>query len=298
MKSVMVLIAIALVGCNDVCDPSEGVLCTVVGTGKAGLSGDGLDARTAALYTPMDVTVGPDGRLFVVDWNNHRIRAVNADGTIETVAGSGLLGDGPPGPALEADFNHPTNVEFDDQGRMWVAAWHNSRIRRVDLVRGVLEDVCGTGARAYVGDGGPIEDAALDLPAGLAFDPDGNLVVVDQANQVLRRIDLTDGTITRIAGQCIVRNSGCESGDTPAQCPGTDKHSCDMDACSEPCEGGFGGDGGDAMEARFSMPFGQAADPAGRVAMDEAGNIFLADTRNHRIRRVTPEGAIDRLMSR
>lgn len=292
MKRLVILGVVAsLVGCGGFCEPSEGTLCTVAGTGDPGLSGDGLDARTADLYQPMDVTVGPDGRLFVVDWNNHRIRAVDEDHTIETVAGTGLLGDGPPGPALEADFNHPTNVTFDAEGRMWVAAWHNSRIRVVDLETGVLDDVCGTGARSYSGDDGPASMAVLDLPASVTFDASGNLIVVDQANQVLRRIN-TDGTIERIAGQCIVEGSGCESGETPAQCPGSDKHSCDMEMCGRPCEGGFAGDGGDAMQARFSMPFGQSADPAGRLAIDADGNMVLADTRNHRVRRIGTDGVI------
>lgn len=295
--------ALALLGCNSYCEPSEGTVCTVVGLGSAGFSGDGADARAAELYQPMDVTVGPDGRLFVVDWNNHRIRAVDQEThVIDTVAGTGLLGDGPPGPVLEADFNHPTNVIFDSLGRMWIAAWHNSRIRRVDLAAGVLEDMCGTGGRAYVGDGGPAENAVLDLPAGLAFDADGDLIVVDQANQVLRRINLsTDGTIERIAGQCLVVNNACAEGDTPVQCEGTDKYSCDPAACfrdcdgmrcAQPCSQGFGGDGGDALSARFAMPFGQSADPAGRIALDADGNIYLADTRNHRIRRIGTDGIV------
>ncbi len=293
--------ALALVGCKSYCEPSEGTICTVAGLGSWGYSGDGADAREAELYQPMDVTIGPNDDIFIVDWNNHRIRAVDSEThVIETVAGTGLLGDGPPGPALEADFNHPTNVEFDNQGRMWVAAWHNSRVRRVDLARGVLEDVCGTGGRAYAGDGGPAATAVLDLPAGLAFDGAGNLIIVDQANQVLRRIT-PDGTIDRIAGQCLVVNNACSPGDTPVQCGSTDKYSCDAAACFRdcdgmpcpaPCEQGFAGDGGPALEARFAMPFGQSADPAGRVAIDDEGNIYLADTRNHRIRRIGTDGII------
>lgn len=282
---------------NTPCDPESGVICTSVGLGSAGFSGDGADAQDAELYLPMDVTVGPDGRLFVVDWNNHRIRAVNAEGVIETVAGSGLLGDGPVGPALEGDFNHPTNVIFDPQGRMWIAAWHNSRIRRVDFTTGMLEDVCGTGGRSYNGDEGPALTAVLDLPAGIAFDPDGNLLFVDQANQVIRRIIEPmsgTGTIERVAGQCLV--DACGADEVPTLCPGSQKYSCTMAsnpaACSGPCQPGFSGDGGPALEARFAMPFGQSADPAGRLALDAAGNMYLADTRNHRIRRIGTDGVV------
>src|SRR5690606_36211308 len=119
---------------------------------------------------------------------------------------------------------------------------------------------------------------------------EGNLIVVDQANQVVRRLN-TDGTIARIAGQCIVVD-GCPEGGTPTQCPGTDKWSCDMELCGRPCQPAYGGDGGPALEARFAMPFGQSADPAGRVALDADGNIYLADTRNHRIRRIGTDGIV------
>ena len=182
---------------------------------------------------------------------------------------------------------------FDLPGRMYIAAWHNSRIRRMDLGTGALEDVCGTGGRAYAGDGGPALAAVLDLPAGLAFDPDGNLLVVDQANQVIRRI-AGDGMIHRVAGVCVVDE--CAPGATPTACPGTDKFSCTMgedpSVCMNPCQPAFGGDGGPALEARFSMPFGQSADPAGRIAVALDGTMYLADTRNHRIRRIGTDGIV------
>jgi sugar lactone lactonase YvrE len=292
LRIAMFAVAAALAGCESTCDPdAPGTMCTVAGLGTAGVSGDGEDATVAELYQPMDVTVGPDDRLYIADWNNHRIRAIDTNGVITTVAGTGTLGDGPPGPVLLADFNHPTNVEFDAQGDMWIAAWHNSRIRRVDLASGTLEDVAGTGARAYVGDGGPAAMAALDLPAAIQFDGTGNLIVVDQANQVIRRINL-DGTIERIAGQCLVVMNGCGEGGVPVQCMGSDKWTCDPMQCMRPCEPGYAGDGGPAMSARFAMPFGQQADPAGRIALDAEGNIFLADTRNHRIRRIGTDGMV------
>lgn len=280
------------------CVPSAGTICTVVGTELAGIDGDLGPAWASQLYLPMDAELGPDGRLFVVDWNNHRIRAIEVDatwdGVIDTCAGTGLLGDGPVGPALMADFNHPTNLAFDSAGRMYIAAWHNSRIRRVNLETQTLEQIAGTGARAYSGDGGPAEMAALDLPAGIAFDPQGRLVLVDQANQVLRRIDLTTGTIERIAGVCVT-TAPCMDGEAPVACPGTDKTACttmDPTGCSLPCSQAYGGDGGPAMEARFAMPFGQAADPSGRIAIADDGTIYFADSRNHRIRRISPDGMI------
>lgn len=299
LPALLALLALAGGGCEEEvtrgCEPAPGTICTVAGTGRAGVAGDEGLAWRAKLYLPMDSALGPDGNLYIVDWNNHRLRLVDdplGEDVISTCAGTGALGDGPPGPALEADFNHPTDITFDPSGRLVIAAWHNSRIRRIDLATEIMDDIAGTGGRAYAGDGGPAATAVLDLPAGIDFDAAGNLYFVDQANQVIRRIT-TDGTIERVAGQCIVDT--CEDGQTPIACPGANgKTHCggDMAACTLPCLGGFAGDGGPAMSARFSMPFGQSADPAGRLAVGDDGTIYFADTHNHRIRVITPDGMV------
>ena len=292
--SVSLLSTLGLAGCegNDPdqgpgCEPAPGTICTIVGTGQAGLGGDGEQAWSSELYLPMDAVMGPDDRLYLTDWNNHRIRVVDQDGIIDTFAGTGILGDGPDGPALGSDFNHPTSMVFDPQGRMVIAAWHNSKIKRVDLDTETIGDTCGNGMRAYLGDGGLASAAVLDLPAGVAYDPEGNLFIVDQANQVIRKVD-TQGVITRVVGQCIT--NACADGEVPQPCAGTDKFACGQDldesACARPCMGTYGGDDGPALEARLSFPGGQAASPAGRLAFDAAGNLFFADSSNHRIRRV------------
>lgn len=282
------------------CTPAPGTICTVAGSNRAGVSGDLGPAWAARLYLPMDTAIGPDGNLYVVDWNNHRLRLVEdpldtvGDPMMSTCAGTGTLGDGPPGPALMADFNHPTDITFDAEGRLWIAAWHNSRIRRLDPGLTTLEDVAGTGGRSYAGDGGPAAMAVLDLPAGIELDAAGNVFFVDQANQVIRRIDAEDGTISRVAGQCIT--SECEEGEVPVACAApSGRFRCGSDpmACGLPCQPSYGGDGGPALDARFAMPFGQSADPAGRLAIADDGTIYFADTRNHRIRVIAPDGGID-----
>lgn len=303
-KKILAIAAIAALGgaCEPevqrACEPAPGTICTVVGSGRAGLAGDEGPAWRAEVYLPMDATVGPGGALYVVDWNNHRIRLVEdplGTDVVETCAGSGRLGDGPPGPALEADFNHPTDIVFDDAGRLWIAAWHNSRIRMVDFTTETLSDIAGTGGRAYAGDGGPAASAVLDLPAGLDFDGEGNLYFVDQANQVIRRIT-TEGTIERVAGVCVTNE--CAEGETAVACPeGSGRTYCgdDVAACSLPCMPAYGGDGGPALEARFAMPFGQSADPSGRLAIARDGAIYFADSHNNRIRVITPDGTVDTL---
>jgi hypothetical protein len=283
------LLIAACGGDDSGCDPDAGEICTVAGTGIAGLNADGKPAAESDLYSPMDVTIGPDGLVYLIDWNNHRIRVIDAEGNIQTIAGSGLIGDGPEGPALQAAFNHPTEVAFDESGRMFVAAWHNSRIKLVDLDASMLKDYAGTGARDYVGDGGPASSAVLDLPASIAFGPEGNLYVMDQANQVIRKIT-SDGTISRFAGFCVVGEP--VDGQEPFQIPGTDKWGWDAADGAEKCEAGFGGDGGPALEARISQPIGQAAEPAGGIAFGPDGNLYFADSGNNRIRMIDTEGII------
>lgn len=294
--AVAVLAATLLSGCGGPTCDEPGDICTFAGSEAAGFSGDDGPAIEAELYLPQDLEFGPDGKAYLLDWNNHRIRSVDAQGRIKTVAGTGLLGDGPEGNALEADFNHPTGIVFDNQGRMLIAAWHNSKIKRVDLAAGTLEDICGTGARSYKGDLGPADTAVLDLPASIALDRDNNLFIMDQANQVIRKVDAA-GVISRFAGVCVV--PGCVAGEELVACEGSNKMTCagntDPDACKKPCQGGFAGDDGPALSMQMSQPFGQAADPAGRLAFDAQGNLVFADTKNHRVRRIDANGMVTTL---
>src|SRR4029453_10271425 len=143
------------------------IINTIAGTGIAGLNADGQSPRGRQFYLPQDTTVGPDGNLYIVDWNNHRIRRIR-DGFVETIAGTGELGDAKDGDALYTQFNHPTNVCFDHEGNMIVAAWHNSLVKRLNFKPDGSPDkaitIAGTGARAFGGDGGPGIRARLALP--------------------------------------------------------------------------------------------------------------------------------------
>lgn len=294
-------LALALAGCGPT-PPAPlptctkvGDICTFAGTGTAGFSGDDGAATKADLYLPMDLAFGPDQNAYIVDWNNHRIRKVLADGSkIVTIAGKGELGDETAaGIEIETSFNHPTSGAFDPQGRFVVAAWHNSRLKRLDLKTGELTNICGSGKRAYSGDGGPADKADLDLPTSVAFDPDGNLFLMDQANQMIRKIDATN-TITRVAGQCVIGT--CAPDETPQACPNSGRRACGLatnpDACKSACSASFAGDGAAALDARLAQPVGQAADPGGRLAFDPQGNLYFADTKNNRVRRIAKDGSI------
>ncbi len=173
--------------------------------------------------------------MYVLDWNNHRVRKVVADGTIRHVAGRGELGGTLDDPAND-DFNHPTGMVFDPTGtKLIVAAWHNSKLRTIDLATSAVVDTCGDGRRAYFGDGGPAATATLDLPSSVAFAPDGDLVVMDQANQVIRAIaGGGTGTIRRLAGSCVIDAAppagpgACAEGVEPIACvpAGSGKTTC------------------------------------------------------------------------
>jgi hypothetical protein len=304
-RSLWLLLAFSCGGAQSSppCDTAVvGNICTLAGNGDNGYSGDDGLALQASFSLPQDTLTSSDGTIYVLDWNNHRIRRLTADGKVSLVAGRGELGGTLDDPA-NSDFNHPTGMLFSPSGaRLLIAAWHNSKLREVDLDTGVITDTCGDGRRAYFGDEGPAITAALDLPASLAWAPSGDLIVMDQANQVMRRIDAA-GRIHRYAGRCVVESAtaACGAGVSPVACPGgSGKTTCGVPAatCASPCSPGYGGEEGPAMDLRMSQPFGQSADPAGRIAFDKAGNLFFADTANALIRKIGTDGIVRRVAGR
>src|SRR5690606_35003103 len=157
---------------DETCDPSApGTICTIAGIPEtSGYDGDApRDALDARMSLPQDVLPDGQGNLYIADWNNHRIRRLGPDGTIAWVAGQGEIGGTLDDPANN-DFNHLTTLIWDCQTGedLVVAAWHNSKIRTLDLDTGAIIDTCGDGRRAYFGDDGPADVAALDLPASVA----------------------------------------------------------------------------------------------------------------------------------
>jgi sugar lactone lactonase YvrE len=241
------------------------IINTIAGTGIPGINEEGLAPLESHLYLPQDTTVGPDGNLYIVDWNNHRIRRIR-DGYIETIAGTGELGDARDGDALYTQFNHPTNVCFDADGNMIVAAWHNSLVKRLNFKPDGSPDkavtIAGTGARAFGGDGGPGVEARLDLPSSVVVDSNGNLIISDQANFRLRLLE-PNGTIHTICG------TGMPGG---------------------------AGDDGPAELAQINGPRGQSAPPASRIDIDSRNRIFIADSGNHKVRMIDEAGMIQTIV--
>lgn len=293
-------------GCGDNIKPCDrtvpGNVCTVAGNGQSGYSGEEGPALSARLSAPMDTLTAPDGSVFVVDWNNHRIRKVTSDGMIHFVAGNGEIGGDLNAP-LTGDFNHPTGLLFDPTGTLlYLAAWHNSKVRIIDPATGTVTDSCGDGARAYKGDEGPALTASLDLPTSLAWSPDGKLTIMDQANQVIRQVD-SQGVIHRIAGNCVMDSAGaCPGGVAATACPApSGKTACDATMLTgmtglctnnKPCAPGFVGDDIPALDMRMGQQFGQQAWPGGRIAYDKMGNLFFADPLNNEIRFIDTAGMV------
>lgn len=297
MNSSMKLLALFALaaGCTDgtepepyVCDDASGNLCTWIGIPETAMfAAEGLNRLESATYLPQDGVFDADGNFYFIDFNNHRIRKVDAtDGSVNTIAGNGFLGDGYVGPegaqAFEADaldfaFNHPTDLAFHplDDNLLYVAAWHNSRITVIDLAAGRAHFECGTGARNFGGDGGPAIASFLDLPSSLAFEDDGAFYIMDQANQVIRHVANDENhTITTYAGVVETRQVGTTPEGNPV-----------MKTAGFP---GYSGDGGTVAEARFYASTGQAADPSSRITLVD-GFLYIADTENHLIRRIDTE---------
>jgi trimeric autotransporter adhesin len=229
---------------------AAGIITTIAGDGLFGYSGDGGPAASAELGSPVGVALDASGNLYIADAGNYRIRKVSAAGIITTVAGNGsnnYSGDG--GAAANAQLSEPEGVAVDAAGNVYIADTANQRVRKV-ASGGVITTVAGTGSAGYSGDGGPAISAELYHPTGIAMDACGNLYIADDLNSVIRQVSVA-GAITTVAGN------------------GT---------------AGFSGDGGPAASAQLFRPNG--------VAADAAGNLYIADTNNNRIRKVSAEGII------
>ena len=283
---------------------STGTITTIAGGG--GFGEDGGPATQVHLNLPYGVAVDGTGNLYIADTNSDRIRKVDSTGTITTIAGTGERGfSGDGGPATQASLNSPFGVAVDGAGNLYIADQYNNRIRRVDST-GTITTIAGTGERRFGGDGGPAIRAQLDAPSGVAVDGEGNLYIADASNHRIRKVDST-GTITTIAGtgeQGFGGNGGSASqahlffptgvavdGEGNLYIADVGNHRIrkvdstgTITTFAGTGERGFGGPGGPAVQAQLDAPSG--------VAVDEAGNLYIADQYNHRIRRVDPTGTI------
>ena len=178
---------------------TSGRIRTLAGNGKAEYSGDAGKATDAALKGPLGICLDSAGNIYIADTENHRVRKVGLDGTIQLVAGNGFRGfAGDGGPAELAALNTPTAVETGPDGSLYIADAGNHRVRRV--LNGTITTFAGDGSDRFAGDGGPALQASFRWPYDMAFGPEGALYVVDSNAARIRRIDLSSSTITTVAG--------------------------------------------------------------------------------------------------
>ncbi|MGI9119568.1 MAG: right-handed parallel beta-helix repeat-containing protein [Acidimicrobiales bacterium] len=259
------LLAVAAVAPSAGAAPGFEIIRTIAGNGEEFFNGDGQPATEAALGGPFDVAIDGEGNFYIAEVFGNRVRKVDTNGIITTIAGDGTTGQCSPedpncdpftpppdvgdgGPATEAQLNQPTGVAVDVAGNVYIAESQGNRVRRVDAATGIITTVAGTGAFGFSGDGGPATEAVFASPVRVALDNSGTfLYIVDQQNLRIRVVDLSTGIITTFAGNG---------------------------------EGGFGapvsGDGGPATEAVLGGPLD--------VDVDSAGNVFIAA--EGRVRRV------------
>ena len=284
----------------------NGIISTVAGSSRQGAFGDGGAATSASLYHPGDVGFDAVGDLYIADFSNNRIRKVDANGIITTVAGNGNAGySGDGGAATSAGLYWPDGLSFDASGNLYISEQGDNRIRMVGT-NGVITTVAGNGTNGYSGDGGAATNARLKSPAGVALDAVGNLYIADYGNQRIRKVD-TNGMISTAAGNGTNGYSGDGGAATNASL-----HSplgVALDALGNLYIGdssnqrirkvdtngvittvagngtnGYSGDGGAAISARLNSPSG--------VLLDAFGNLYIADGGNSRIRKVDASGFI------
>jgi sugar lactone lactonase YvrE len=287
----------------------DGVVVPIAGTGTPGSLGDGGSAIAAELRRPYDVYVSPSGEVYIADTGNHRIRYIDANGTIATIAGAflkGFGGDG--GPALQANLSAPRGISGDGQGNIYIADTDNHRIRRIDA-NGTITTVAGNGISNFSGDGGPAIDAALNAPIDVYAIDDGTLYIADTGNHRIRKVML-DGTIATIAGDGFDRFSGdgnpaanaslsspvgvyaAADGDVYIADVGNGRVRRIDSAGIIQTIAGNGidtdeNDGGLALDAGIGAPLG--------IDGDDAGQLWLADTEDQRVRWVDTDGIIHTL---
>jgi cytochrome c peroxidase len=227
-------------------DLDSGVIQPLVGNGKQGFNGDGLDALATVLSGPFGIALGPDESVVFSDYYNNRIRAIErVSGKVTTLAGTGTVGysgDGGPGPQAEIDV--PLDIAADSRGNVYLSDWHHHVVRRIDAETGRIETIAGIGKPGYTGEGDP-RAVALATPLGLSVDQHDNVYIADYGNNRVRKIDAQTGLISTVAG--------------------TGKM-------------GFSGDGDLAVFAQLNRPY--------NVFVDQNGGLFISDAGNHRVRHV------------
>ena len=221
-------------------------ITTIAGNGKPATAGDNGPATSASLHDPFGITRGPDGLLYICEFNGHAVRRIAADGSISTIAGTGKPGfSGDGGPATSAQLNKPHEIRFGPDGALYISDMSTHTIRRVDMSNGTISTFAGTGKPGFSGNGGPASAASLSGPKGLASDSRGRIYIADTESHSIRVIDPATGLISVVAG---TGSKGNASSPNP-------------------------------LQTQLARPHG--------VFIDKDGSLYIGDSENHVVRRVT-----------
>ncbi len=286
---------------------TPGVICTVAGNGNSLFDGDGKPATETSLYFPFSITFDAQGRPLILDWNNLRLRRINADGRIQTIMGNDTEAFPVEGAlAKDTSLHHSSDLCFDGAGRMYLAGHHIPIVFRVDLDQSV-RTIAGTQTVGYSGDGGPALQAQMGVPYGIVARDDGSFLVSDSQFHVVRSVD-AGGTIRTMAGTGTAGFSGdlgpaslaqlheprrlrlasdgslyvCDSGNHVIRRIATDGIITTIAGIGAAL--GYDGDGGLATEAHLDTPTDLRLAPN--------GDMYIADSGNNVIRRIDAEGII------
>ncbi len=282
---------------------------TIAGTAPGGnvsqgFSGDGGPGSSAQLFNPIGIAIDANGFLYIADQYNQRVRKLDQSFNISTIAGTTHFG-GDNGPATAALLDLPETEVMDSNGSIYVADTFNNRVRRITPA-GVVTTVAGTGTCGYSGDNGPAVAATLCHPFGLAVDASNNLFIADSENSVVREVGI-NGFIHTVAGTGDYADVGNNVQAITAQFefpyglafdPAGNLYISDYAAnrvrkmtpsgtityFAGSSKAAFAGDGGLATAAAIDAPRA--------LATDAAGNVYIADAGNGRVRKVTPGGII------
>ncbi|HVN06955.1 MAG TPA: hypothetical protein VMT86_21200 [Bryobacteraceae bacterium] len=282
------------------------IIGTVAGDGTFGYAGDGGSPLMAVLNAPSGLAFNA-GLLYVSDSGNQRVRAMTVGGTIATVAGNSTqtyAGDGLA--AIFASLDNPNGLAFDPFGNLYIADAGNNRVRRVDPT-GLITTFAGNGTvSGFGGEGNAATLTPVDMPEGVVADPMGNVYITDTAHNRVIQVDAAgnihtiagtgtagfsdggDGALPQVynpSGVALDASGNLYIADTQNQCVRLLTLDGVMSAVAGTGVNGFSGDGGPAAIAQLSVP--------SAVAVDSAGNIYIADTGNNRVRIVTPDGNIN-----
>ncbi len=306
-KWMAVLLAVSLfIGIPAPAVYAAGIITTVAGTGTSGYSGDEGAATSAQFMSTYGIALDAAGNLYIVDFYNHRIRKMDTSGIITTVAGTGTRGySGDGGAATSAQLNYPCAVAVDAAGNLYISDSGNYRIRKVDT-SGTITTVAGAGTYGYSGDEGAATLAKLQGPYGVAVDVAGNLYISDYAVNAIRKVDAS-GIITTVAGTGTGGYSGDGGSAVSAQLNSPRGVAADaagnlyiadtannvirkvdtsgiITTAAGTGTSGYSGDGEAALSARLNNPVS--------VAVDAAGNLYITDMSNYKIRKVDTAGII------